>query len=162
MVGVSINQAIKLFSLSKNRNISCCYLLVLGKLDLFKNFIKINNTNIINNSLLKSNNELLLCKYGKTIDLNRRLKEHRKDYSNILKNIENQSGISQEIKLLNYKIMKPDKLTINESYIRNSMKFSDRQLDFIDINNKKRNELIIINNSKKDLNNLNNLFNILV
>ena len=42
------------------------------------------------------------------------------------------------------------------------VKGSDRQLDCIDINNKKRNELIIINNSKKDVNNLNNLFNILV
>ena len=68
------SQVVKEFCKTSSVPISCIYLFTLGTAKDLRDSMKINE---------KYNDEMIICKYGKTDDLDRRTKEHMKTYGSI-------------------------------------------------------------------------------
>lgn len=71
-LGLPINKN----KISEYKGVSCIYLICLGYISEIRNIYNVDQS---------YPDDSILCKYGLTKNLDRRLKEHKKDYGNILK-----------------------------------------------------------------------------
>ena len=121
LLGKSVKSAIDVFKTSC-KSIPSIYLLTLGKVsELRKSF----------NIPKDIDDETVLCKYGKTENLERRLIEHNNDYGKI-------EGV--ELRLKYYAFIDPEFITDAENQIKNFFVANNMKLEHLE-----RNELVLIN-----------------
>lgn len=121
LLGKSVKSAIDVFKTSC-KSIPSIYLLTLGKVSKLRKSFNISKD---------IDDETILCKYGKTENLERRLIEHNNDYGKI-------EGV--ELRLKYYAFIDPEFITDAENQIKNFFVANNMKLEHL-----KRNELVLVN-----------------
>lgn len=121
LMGIPVKEACNVFKASA-KSISCIYLLSLNNVKELRDTFNISK-NIPDDAIV--------CKYGKTDDLQRRIKEHQNNYGK-LKNV--------ELSVICYSYVDKELITEAENQIKNYFTVNNMKFDF-----ENTNELIIIN-----------------
>jgi len=121
LMGIPVKEACDVFKTSSN-SISCVYLLSLNSVKELRDTFNISK-NIPDDAIV--------CKYGKTDDLKRRIKEHQNNYKK-LKNV--------ELSIMCYSYVDKKLITEAENQIKNYFTLNNMKFDY-----ENSNELVIIN-----------------
>jgi len=121
LMGIPVKEACDVFKTSSN-SISCVYLLSLNSVKELRDTFNISK-NIPDDAIV--------CKYGKTDDLKRRIKEHQNNYKK-LKNV--------ELSIMCYSYVDKKLITEAENQIKNYFTSNNMKFDY-----ENSNELVIIN-----------------
>jgi len=121
LMGIPVKEACDVFKTSSN-SISCVYLLSLNNVKELRDTFNISE-NIPDDAIV--------CKYGKTDDLQRRIKEHQNNYGK-LKNV--------ELSIMCYIYVDKKLITEAENQIKNYFTLNNMKFDY-----ENSNELVIIN-----------------
>ena len=121
LMGIPVKEACDVFKTSSN-SISCVYLLSLNSVKELRDTFNISE-NIPDDAIV--------CKYGKTDDLQRRIKEHQNNYGK-LKNV--------ELSIMCYIYVDKKLITEAENQIKNYFTLNNMKFDY-----ENSNELVIIN-----------------
>jgi hypothetical protein len=122
------------------------YLIYLGSFGELKDKFKILESPLV--KYRSFNEDDGIYKFGKTVDLNKRVNQHKNHYEKII----GQRFIQDNFKVIAFKSMSCEKITEGEKLIKNFC--LDRNFHFIDesFSNTNHNELVIV--KKSDLNKL--------